>query len=186
MDPDEKLKQYEAWHAGLTKDPEIRKEFQKVLKKAFPQAQTPDLDADEKLDSRLAAEKKALEERIARMEEQQLKAELTSKYNSQKAALSGPPYNFDDEDISEVEKLIKEKEFPSYELAAEYYKALHATSKPSGIGIGGVSRSKSMRQTRKEFNDRFKGVFKRPGNSNWQNTFDDAYAKVKDGSYLKE
>lgn len=186
MTDEEELKQLRHMRVQLTKDPEIRKEFQKVLKKAIPEAVTPDLDADEMMNARFSNEKKALEERIAKMEEQQLKAELNGKYNAQKAALSGPPWNFDEEDIAEVEKLIKEKEFPSYDLAAEYYKAMNAPAKPSGIGIGGTSRSKSMRQTRKDFNDKFKGVFKRPGQSNWQNTFDDAYAKVRSGEYLKE
>jgi len=186
MTDEEELRQLRHMRMQLTKDPEIRKEFQKVLKKAIPEAVTPDLDADEMLNARFLNEKKALEERIAKMEEQQLKAELTGKYNAQKAALSGPPWNFDEEDIAEVEKLIKEKEFPSYDLAAQYYQALNAPSKPSGIGIGGASRSKSMKATRREFNDRFKGVFKRPGQSKWQSTFDDAYAKVRSGEYLKE
>lgn len=186
MTDEEELRNLRHMRTQLTKDPEIRKKFQRVLKEAIPEAVTPDLDADEMLNNRFIAEKKALEDRIAKMEEQQLKAELSGKYNAQRAALSGPPYNFDEEDIAEVEKLIKEKEFPSYDLAAEYYKAMNAPAKPSGIGIGGTSRSKSMRQTRKDFNDKFKGVFKRPGQSNWQSTFDDAYAKVRSGEYLKE
>ena len=56
MDPEEELKQYRAWHAAMTKDPEIRDEFQRVLKKAVPTAQTPDLDADQKISERLKAE----------------------------------------------------------------------------------------------------------------------------------
>ena len=43
-----------------------------------------------------------------------------------------------------------------------------------------------MKEHRKAFNDRFKGVFKRPGQSQWQSTFDDAYDKVRTGAYLKE
>lgn len=186
MDPEEELKQYRAWHQAMTKDPEIRKEFQRVLKKAVPSAATPDLDNEEKLNSKLEAELKQRDEKIAALEEARLRADLNDRYTSQRGKLSGPPYNFDDEDIAEVEKLIKEKEFPSYELAAQYYQATQAPLKPSGLGIGGVSRSKSMREERKSFNDRFKGVFKRPGQSNWQKTFDDAYDKVRSGAYLKE
>lgn len=186
MDPEEELKQYRAWHAAMTKDPEIRKEFQRVLKKAVPTAQTPDLDQDERVNSRLEAELKARDEKIAALEEARLRSELNEKYNGQKIKLSGPPYNFDDEDIAEVEKLIKEKEFPSYELAAQYYQATQSPLKPSGLGIGGTSRSKTLREERKAFNDRFKGVFKRPGQSQWQKTFDDAYDKVRSGAYLKE
>lgn len=171
---------------ALNKDPEIRKEFQRVLKKAIPEAITPDLDAEEKLNTRLQKELEERDKKIQALEEARLKSELTSQYTSQRNKLTEPPYSFDEEDIAEVEKLIKDKEFPSYELAAEYYKAINAPVKPSGIGIGGTSRSKSMRQERREFNDRFKGVFKKPGSGNWQKTFDDAYEKVRTGQYLKE
>jgi hypothetical protein len=186
MDPEEELKQYRAWHAAMTKDPEIRKEFQKVLKKAVPTAATPDLDNEEKINSKLEAELKARDEKIAALEEARLRADLNDKYKGQRDELSGPPYNFDDEDIAEVEKLIKDEGMPDYKVAAKYYAALKAPLKPSGLGIGGTSRSKSMREERKNFNDRFKGVFKRPGQSAWQKTFDDAYDKVRSGAYLKE
>lgn len=182
----EELASLREMRKALTKDPEIRKEFQKVLKKAIPTIPTPDLDADESLNTRLQKELEERDKKITALEDARLKAELTDRYTQQRSKLSGPPYNFDDEDIAEVEKLIKEKEFPSYELAAEYYKALNATAKPSGLGLGGTTRSKSVREQRKAFNDRYKGVFKRPGSSQWQQTFDDAYEKVRTGQYLKE
>lgn len=186
MTDQEELEQLRAMRRSLTKDPEIRKEFQRVLKKAIPTAITPDLDQEEALNARLSKEKEDLEKRLAHLEEEKLRADLEHKYNGQKSMLSSPPYNFDEEDIAEVEKLIKEKEFPSYQLAAEYYQALNATAKPSGLGLGGTQRSRSVREQRKAFNDRYKGVFKRPGQGNWQSTFDDAYEKVRTGQYLKE
>ena len=189
MTDEEELKQLRHMRAELTKDPEIRKEFQKVLKKAIPGALTPDLDQEEKINSRVADTEKVLRERLEKLEQEQLRAELSKKYEDQKARLSAPPWNFDEEDIAAVEKIIKEEEFPNYEAAAKYYKAqmeAQAPTRPSGLGLGGTSRSKTMRQQRREFNDRFKGVFKKPGNTQWQNTFDDAYEKVRSGQYLKE
>ena len=170
----------------LTKDPEIRKKFQRVLKEARPTAVTPDIDQEDALNSRLSKEKTELEARINKLEEEKLRSDLDQKYSSQKAMLSNPPYNFDEEDIAEVEKLIKDKEFPSYQVAADYYKAMNSTARPSGLGIGGTTRSKSVREQRKAFNDRYKGLFKRPGNGTFQATFDDAYEKVRTGQYLKE
>ena len=182
----EELQQLREMRRSLTKDPEIRKEFQRVLKKAIPTAITPDLDQEQALNARLSKEKEELQGRIEKLEQDRLRAELESKYNGERSRLAGPPYNFDEEDIAEVEKLIKEKEFPSYSLAADYYKATTTPSRPSGLGIGGSQRSKSIRQSRKEFNDKFRGVFKGNKNSSYQSTFDDAYAKVMSGDYLKE
>ena len=186
MDPEEELRRYRNIEAGLTKDPEIRKEWQRVLKKAFPNANTPELDFESEVNKRLKAELEERDKKITALEEARLRSELENKYQGQRSKLSGPPYNFDEEDIAEVEKLIKDKEFPSYELAAEYYKALNAPAKPSGLGLGGRTNTKTFKTQRKEFNDRFKGVFKRPGQSQWQATFDDAYEKVRTGEYLKE
>jgi hypothetical protein len=182
----EELAQLREMRRALTKDPEIRKKFQRVIKEAIPSAPTPDLDQEEALNKRLSDERKELQDRIEKLESERLKAELESRYNGERSRLAGPPYNFDEEDIAEVEKLIKDKEFPSYALAADYYKATTTPSRPSGLGIGGSQRSKSIRQSRKEFNDKFKGVFKGNKNSSYQSTFDDAYAKVMSGDYLKE
>jgi hypothetical protein len=182
----EELEQLRQMRRSLTKDPEIRKEFQRVLKKAIPTALTPDLDQDESLTTRLQKELEARDAKIQALEEARLRNDLSKQYQDQKDKLAGPPYNFDPDDIAEVEKLIKEKEFPSYEVAAQYYQALNGTAKPSGLGLGGTTRSKSVREHRKAFNDRYKGVFKRPGSGTWQATFDDAYEKVRTGQYLKE
>lgn len=121
-------------------DPQTRDPFFRLVKKKFPNASIPEIDAADaiyaKIDSELATYKKQLEE----TRDELLTERASRVIQREREAWKGAPWYFDDEDIKAVEDLMINKQIGTFKTAAEYYRAKVSPITPTGFGIGGRSR----------------------------------------------
>ena len=99
----------------LFNDPQLNKEAKALIKRKHPNMQIPDYDIEQRLEQRLAADRK---ERDDREREQQ---ERTQKQNFDALRKkTQDDYGFTNEAMEELEKLMLEKNVGDYEVAAQY------------------------------------------------------------------
>jgi hypothetical protein len=100
---------------GIYNDPQLNKEAKALIKKKYPQMQIPDYDIEQRLEERLAAERK---EREDREKEQRNKADQQAFNELRKKTQDR--YGFTDKAMEDLEKLMLERNVGDYEVAAEY------------------------------------------------------------------
>jgi hypothetical protein len=99
----------------LANSPETRKDFLNLVKKSNPHLAIPEVDAPKAVLAELDKERvarQALEKRIQ-------ETELRSSIEKQRLGVQAR-YNFSEEDMGELEKMMLDDGLPSYDKAAKY------------------------------------------------------------------
>lgn len=107
--------------------PKWGKAAKRLIKEVYPQARIADLELEDKIDQRFAAEKKEREEREAAAKQQAQEA----KWKSERARVQ-QKFGFTDEGMQQLEKFMVANEVGSYEVAAKHVASEQAqTSTPT-------------------------------------------------------
>ena len=96
-------------------DPSLNKEAKALVKKKYPQMQIPDYDIEQRVEERLAADKKEREDRDNAQREEAERARFT---NVRKKTQDD--YGFTDQAMEDLEKFMVERNIGDYEVAASY------------------------------------------------------------------
>jgi len=104
------------WLESLPNHPEYGREFKKLLKKVDSRIQYPDMESEERIETKLAAHKKEFDDYISNQN-----AEKNKNYWEGKRKAARDKYSFTDEDIQKVEKFMVDEHVGNYELAAKHY-----------------------------------------------------------------
>lgn len=112
----------------LLNDPETRAETLKLVKRKNPSMPIPEVEASNELEQKLEverAERRKLEERIT--------SENIERRIEKERARVMKAYDLTDEDMSEVEKIMTDKEapIPHYDAAAKVFKAQRSQAAPT-------------------------------------------------------
>lgn len=115
----------------LAKDPEARQMFQRYWKKKNPEVAIPELDSEERMNAKLAEERKAREALEAKVQEDEIRRRLEAERSKVKSK-----YGLTDEDVKAVEKLMVKADdnpepIPYYDAAAKVFVASRTPSTPT-------------------------------------------------------
>jgi Cdc6-like AAA superfamily ATPase len=99
-------------------DPACSKDLTRIIKRKDPNLAIPDLDIEDKLDARFAADDKRRADEAAAENERKLQAEA-DKWKADRAAVQ-KEYGFTDEAMSKLDEMMKERLVADYEIAASW------------------------------------------------------------------
>jgi len=185
MTAEQELAYYRDMASKLKADPEAEHKYLELRKKLYPNESIPTLDVPKRLQAEFEKQLDERDKKIKELEERQFKKEFADRFEAKRAKLSGPPWYLDEAEIKEVDELIEKKGFPDLDVAADYLRATTQPLKPSSLGLMGFKPTKTARQERAAFNERYKKIFPK-AKSNFKQVFDDAMSKIDSGEYLKE
>lgn len=117
----------------MMKTPAVRGKLLELVNEAEPDRIIPELQARKAIDQKISEELKARDEKLEKIEKDLITERLQRKIDETRAKLKSAPYNFSDEDIAEVEKIVVENGV-SYEFAADHLKHKRQALRPSGLG----------------------------------------------------
>lgn len=100
---------------SIYNDPNLSKEAKRLIKKKYPQLAIPDLDIEDRIEQRLAeAEKQRTDQEAAKAKEAD-----EAHWKDQRSRIQ-KQYSFTDEAMTDLEKMMVEKNVGDYEVAASY------------------------------------------------------------------
>ena len=114
----------------LAENPDTRKDFLRLTKKAKPDMPIPELEIEDY--TRSAVEKS--NERVAQLEAKLREKEAMDELNARRNKLKAKGLIDRDEDIEEVEKVMLDKGITNHEVAAEYWKWMQQSAAPTPTG----------------------------------------------------
>ena len=113
----------------LSNDPATRKDFLRLVKKHNPAQPIPELDVEDRI-SALAAPHI---QKVAKLEADLLKRDVAGRIEEKRSALREQGYSRDD--VAAIEKLMVEKQIPSHDTAASYFKMEKQTATPTPTSL---------------------------------------------------
>lgn len=111
----------------LAENPETRKDFLRLTKKAKPDFSIPELEIE---DATTSAVSKAYE-RVEGIENKMRERDARDSLNERRQSLLKKGFAKDDADIESIEKIMLEKNIPNHETAAEYWKWMQESAAPT-------------------------------------------------------
>ena len=111
----------------LAENPETRKDFLRLTKKAKPDFSIPELEIE---DATTHAVSKAYE-RVEGIENRLRERDARDSLNERRQSLLKKGFAKDDADIESIEKIMLEKNIPNHETAAEYWKWMQESAAPT-------------------------------------------------------
>jgi hypothetical protein len=111
----------------LAENPETRKDFLRLTKKAKPDFSIPELEIE---DATTHAVSKAYE-RVEGLENKMRERDARDSLNERRQSLLKKGFAKDDADIESIEKIMLEKNIPNHETAAEYWKWMQESAAPT-------------------------------------------------------
>lgn len=111
----------------LAENPETRKDFLRLTKKAKPDLPIPELEIE---DATTNAVSKAYE-RVEGIENRMRERDARDNLNERRQSLLKKGFAKDDSDIEAIEKIMLEKNIPNHETAAEYWKWMQQSAAPT-------------------------------------------------------
>jgi hypothetical protein len=100
---------------SIYNDPTLNKEAKALIKKKYPQMQIPDYDIEQRVEQRLADDRKEREDRERTQREQTEQQKFS---NMRKETQDR--YGFTEKAMEELEQLMLERNIGDYEVAASY------------------------------------------------------------------
>jgi hypothetical protein len=100
---------------SIYNDPALNKEAKRLIKKKYPQMQIPDLDIEDRVEERFAKEKKERDDAEAAGR----KAADDKAWQDRRKAVQDE-YGFTDEAMTDLEKMMVDRNIGDYEVAASY------------------------------------------------------------------
>jgi hypothetical protein len=163
-------------YQGMMQNPETRGELLRLIKKRFPERNIPEVDATEAIDKKVGEQLKARDEKISELEKKILETDLRRQIDERRSSLRRPPFNFSDEDITEIEKIVTDNGV-TYDFAAQFLQNKRLALKPSGFGGNAPLRSPSETDWRKDIKAKDSQI--RKDFEAWQgDKFDQAYKEA--------
>jgi hypothetical protein len=122
----------------LAENPETRKDFLRLTKKAKPDLPIPELEIEEVTRTAVSAAEKRVQDLEAKIKERDAMEDLQRRRN----ALMKKGLIQSESDVEEVEKVMLEKGITNHEAAAEYWQWMRqaAAPTPTGYNPGPVSK----------------------------------------------
>jgi hypothetical protein len=114
----------------LAENPQTRKDFLRLTKKAKPDMPIPELEIE---DSTNFAVQKA-NDRVAQLEAKLQQKDAMDELNKRRSRLKEKGLVESDEQIEEVEKVMLEKGITNHEVAADYWKYMQQSAAPTPTG----------------------------------------------------
>jgi hypothetical protein len=114
----------------LAENPQTRKDFLRLTKKAKPDMPIPELEIE---DSTNFAVQKA-NDRVAQLEAKLHQKDAMDELNKRRSRLKEKGLVESDEQIEEVEKVMLEKGITNHEVAADYWKYMQQSAAPTPTG----------------------------------------------------
>ena len=111
----------------LAENPETRKDFLRLTKKAKPDFSIPELEIE---DATTHAVSKAYE-RVEGIENKMRERDARDSLNERRQSLLKKGFAKDDADIESIEKIMLEKNIPNHETAAEYWIWMQESAAPT-------------------------------------------------------
>ena len=111
----------------LAENPETRKDFLRLTKKAKPDFSIPELEIE---DATTHAVSKAYE-RVEGIENRMRERDARDSLNERRQSLLKKGFAKYDADIESIEKIMLEKNIPNHETAAEYWKWMQESAAPT-------------------------------------------------------
>ena len=111
----------------LAENPETRKDFLRLTKKAKPDLPIPELEIE---DATTHAVSKAYE-RVEGLENKMRERDARDSLNERRQSLYKKGFARDEADIEQIEKVMLEKNIPNHETAAEYWKWMQQSAAPT-------------------------------------------------------
>ena len=132
---------------SLAENPETRKDFLRLTKKAKPDLPIPELELEDTVH-------KASEQSVARVE--QLEAKLREKdaleeLERRRRSLVKKGKVSDDSEIEQIEKIMLEKGITNHETAADYHKWMREAAAPTPTGYNRNVLDQTARSTLSSF-----------------------------------
>jgi uncharacterized membrane protein len=112
----------------LAENPETRKDFLRLTKRAKPDMPIPELDIEATTNSAL----QKAEQRIMQMEAKQREKDAKEELEKRRSKIK--QRGLDDSDVAEIEKLMLEKGMTNHDTAAEYWEWMKRSATPTPSG----------------------------------------------------
>lgn len=125
--PVEQRNELAALAKQLAENPETRKDFLRLTKKAKPDLPIPELEIE---DATTSAVSKAYD-RVDQLEQKLRERDAIDKLKDRRQDLFKKGLANDDKDIEAIEKVMLEKNIPNHETAAEYWKWMRQSDAPT-------------------------------------------------------
>ncbi len=116
---------------SLGNNPGTRRDFQRLVKKAHPDVNIPEIETDE----RVAALEASFNTRLSEFEKQQKVADATRRVTEKRQELISKGLAKDQAEITAIEKIMVERGVGDYEVAATYYRAQNQPAAPTPHAI---------------------------------------------------
>jgi hypothetical protein len=100
---------------SIYNDPQLNKEAKRLIKRKYPQMQIPDLEMEDRIEERFAKEKKERDDR-----DEQARREADDRAWADKRASVKAEYGFTDEAMTDLEKMMVDRNIGDYEVAAQF------------------------------------------------------------------
>lgn len=110
----------------LATNPETRADYMRLVKKTNPNLAIPEVDINDRVEARLAQEREErlkLEQRLMEKEAQERVARKRDEVKSK--------HRLNDDQLTQVEKLMTDKRIPDYETAAEFFALSQKAAPPT-------------------------------------------------------
>jgi hypothetical protein len=182
----EELAYYRQINQKAMSSPKAREILFALRKEVFPDAPIPEHDIPTQLKTEMDAELKRRDEEFEKYKHEQENKEWVADFKARREAAT-QRYRLTEADVKAVDAMVedKDKNWPSWELAAEHYAAISEPIKPGGLGLLGLSQTKGALEQRKEFNDRYRKLFHKTG-SKGREVLSEALDEVRSGEYLNK
>ena len=122
----------------LSENPQTRKEFLRLTKKAKPDLNIPELDIEDYTNRAVSDSQKRVEELEAKLRERDAIEDLEKR----RSKLMKKGLAKSDEDIEQIEKVMLEKGITNHEVAAEYWDWMKQSAEPTPTGYNPSAVSK--------------------------------------------
>jgi hypothetical protein len=123
---------------SIYNDPQLTKDAKALIKKKYPNLQIPDYDVEERVEARLARD------REERQKEEREKRERADQENFQSLRKkTQEKYGFTDQAMTDLEKLMVDRNVGDYEVAASYMAAQNPTPSEATFSDGRWNHGKA-------------------------------------------
>lgn len=121
----EQIEEMASLYHGLVTNPETREPTLRSTKKLNPRMSIPELDVRTSVEAAL----KSRDEKIAEMEARELVREVEGRATRNRQSLRDKGYST--EDVAAIEKLMVDRQIPSYDTAAEFFAQQRQLAEPT-------------------------------------------------------
>jgi hypothetical protein len=136
----------------IRKDPEAARLLNESIKKVKPALALPEVEAEERVLSKLQAKYDEQQKKLQELTEQLQRERLTEKYERERSEAKAR-YNLTDEELKAAEQLIADGKVGELSVAADYIHLQKQPLTPAGFGIQAPPVRDEERDWREQIKD---------------------------------